>query len=272
MIGAFSGAAFHHIGGAFTEASGFFAEGGFGRIFTHGVTGGITSVLSGGKFGHGFFSAGFSKLAMSNAGFNYNDTSTGAVIGRTVIAAVIGGTTSKISGGKFGNGAGTAAMAQLFNAESSNKRQLNQKNQERLNAQARPDEIAEIVDEAISLTTDEQFKSGKAGYNVDQSRRYVFLEGKGWVDLQHVVSAAYNPFSEFLIGDLPGLGVEIQQAYYGSDSAFMMEDFISNSIGARSAAISTLGLSSDSIGQITQNYIMTQSPLNHSETRKLFKP
>ncbi|WP_277948949.1 T6SS effector amidase Tae4 family protein, partial [Pseudoalteromonas piscicida] len=120
LIGAFSGAAFHHIGGAFTEASGFFAEGGFGHIITHGVTGGITSVLSGGKFGHGFFSAGFSKFAMSNAGFNYNDISSGAIIGRTVIAGIVGGTASKISGGKFGNGAATAAMAQLFNQETSN--------------------------------------------------------------------------------------------------------------------------------------------------------
>ena len=53
LIGAFSGAAFHQIGGAFTEASGFFAEGGFGHILTHGV--------AGGKFGHGFLSAGLTK-------------------------------------------------------------------------------------------------------------------------------------------------------------------------------------------------------------------
>ncbi|MCP3427996.1 RHS repeat-associated core domain-containing protein [Alteromonas sp. LMIT007] len=126
LIGAFSGAAFHHIGGAFTEgAGGFFEAGGIGHIGTHAFTGGVISVLSGGKFGHGFFSAGFSKFAMSNAGFNYNDVSTGAVIGRTTIAAVIGGTASKISGGKFGNGASTAAIAQLFNAEASNARKRN---------------------------------------------------------------------------------------------------------------------------------------------------
>lgn len=60
---------------------------------------------------------------MSNAGFNYDDVSAGAIAERTAIAAIIGGTASTISGGKFANGAQTATMAQLFNAEVSNKRQ-----------------------------------------------------------------------------------------------------------------------------------------------------
>jgi hypothetical protein len=108
---------FRAIGDKF-QGTGFWAENGIGHIGAHAVTGGIISELQGGKFGHGFFSAGFTKFATANAGFDFSDTSTGAVIGRTAIAAVIGGTASKISGGKFANGAGTAAMAHLFNAES----------------------------------------------------------------------------------------------------------------------------------------------------------
>ena len=112
---------FAEIGSAFDGTGGpFYATNGIGHIATHAVTGGVLSTLQGGKFGHGFLSAGFSKFAMSNAGFNYNDVSTNAIIGRTTIAAVIGGTASKISGGKFGNGAATAAMAQFFNQEASN--------------------------------------------------------------------------------------------------------------------------------------------------------
>jgi hypothetical protein len=92
------------------------------HVAAHAVAGGVIADLQGGKFGHGFFSAGFTKFAMGNAGFNYNDISSSAIAGRVAIAAVIGGTSSAISGGKFANGATTAAMAQLFNAEASNNR------------------------------------------------------------------------------------------------------------------------------------------------------
>ncbi|WP_377893759.1 toxin TcdB middle/N-terminal domain-containing protein [Alteromonas sp. R78001] len=124
LIGAFSGAAFHQIGQAFNGKGGAFWEsGGAGHIGSHAVTGGVISTLSGGKFGHGFFSAGFTKFAMGNAGFDYDDISPSAMAGRTAISATIGGTASVISGGKFANGAQTAAMAQLFNAEATNYRQ-----------------------------------------------------------------------------------------------------------------------------------------------------
>ena len=125
LIGAFSGAAFHqigtHFGGKFSSS---FADATLGQqaqwAGSHALAGGVASSLSGGKFGHGFFSAGFTKFAMGNAGFNYDDVSSGAIAERTVVAAVIGGTSSVISGGKFANGAQTAAMAHLFNAETTN--------------------------------------------------------------------------------------------------------------------------------------------------------
>ena len=63
---------------------------------------------------------------MTHTGFDYSpqgyDGSLDAVIGRTLVAAVVGGTASEISGGKFANGAMTAAMAQLFNQEASARR------------------------------------------------------------------------------------------------------------------------------------------------------
>ena len=84
---------------------------------THAVVGGISSVASGGKFGHGFISAGFTKMAMGNAGFNMSNRDWSAIAGRTAVAAVIGGTASALTGGKFANGAKTAAMMHLLNAE-----------------------------------------------------------------------------------------------------------------------------------------------------------
>ncbi|WP_196764408.1 hypothetical protein, partial [Pseudoalteromonas luteoviolacea] len=87
---------------------------------SHAVVGGVSSVLSGGKFGHGFISAGFTKMAMGNAGFNLNNRAWPAIAGRTAIAAIVGGTASALTGGKFSNGARTAAMMHVLNGEMPN--------------------------------------------------------------------------------------------------------------------------------------------------------
>nr|VFJ69468.1 MAG: Peptidase family M23 [Candidatus Kentron sp. DK] len=47
----------------------------------------------------------------------FKGTSTNAVIGRTTAAAVAGGVSAKLGGGKFANGAMTGAFAHLFNNE-----------------------------------------------------------------------------------------------------------------------------------------------------------
>ncbi|KNC68160.1 hypothetical protein AC626_06485 [Pseudoalteromonas rubra] len=121
MIGALSGAAFQKIGSHFGKEFGSFAKASLGEQLqwagAHALTGGVASSLSGGKFGHGFFSAGFTKFTMGNAGFDYKNLSSSAVAGRVAVAALVGGTASVISGGKFANGARTAALAQLLNAE-----------------------------------------------------------------------------------------------------------------------------------------------------------
>ncbi|WP_394203376.1 RHS repeat domain-containing protein [Marinagarivorans algicola] len=137
VIGFISGAAFGAIGEYFngagaanatlTKSRAFFTKFG-GNLLTkgqivaqvslHAAAGGISAVLQGGKFGHGFASAGFTKGVMGGAGFDYSNTETSAIFGRTAIAAIVGGTTSAATGGKFENGAKTAALAHLLNAES----------------------------------------------------------------------------------------------------------------------------------------------------------
>lgn len=73
------------------------------QVFVYGMAGGVMAGLQGGNFGHGFASAGLSVLG-------------GAVGGRDlgaqglVINAIVGGTISKITGGKFASGAQSAAM------------------------------------------------------------------------------------------------------------------------------------------------------------------
>lgn len=116
LTGAFSGAAFGAIGASFDAKSGFWETNGVGHIGSHAVAGGIMSDLQGGKFGHGFFSAGLTK------GINVNGMigSFGAAYdaARIAVSAVIGGTISKITGGKFANGAVTAGFAQMLNGNS----------------------------------------------------------------------------------------------------------------------------------------------------------
>lgn len=86
------------------------------RIGLHAYTGGVISVLQGGIVGHGFWSAGLTKAANVN-GIIGTDQGLDCTYLRVATAAVIGGTISKLTGGKFANGATTAAFAQAFNGE-----------------------------------------------------------------------------------------------------------------------------------------------------------
>jgi hypothetical protein len=139
LIGAFSAGAFYGIGQGFqglhranidswAAASGDAANGIMdslhtfggleltsgqiaGQIASHAVAGGVISDLAGGKFGHGFFAAGFTK----GVGTSINGTFNNGPISGTLSNMVIGGSASVISGGKFANGARTAAYQSLFN-------------------------------------------------------------------------------------------------------------------------------------------------------------
>lgn len=88
------------------------------KALSHAIAGGVMSSLQGGKFGHGFMSAGATELMAPQIGRIYKGKD-GIYHGvRVMAAAVVGGTVSKMTGGKFGNGAVTAAFSRAFNAES----------------------------------------------------------------------------------------------------------------------------------------------------------
>jgi RHS repeat-associated protein len=108
--GVISGDTLHSFGGNYLT-SGQIA----GQIASHAVTGGVISTLSGGKFGHGFFAAGVTKGAGGAWLPGGARLSSGQIAGGTVVSAIIGGTASVISGGKFANGANTGAFQYLFN-------------------------------------------------------------------------------------------------------------------------------------------------------------
>lgn len=81
------------------------------------MTGGVLSVMQGGKFGHGFLAAGFAKaFTPAIEAASTSASSIGNInVAEVAMAAAVGGTVSKISGGKFANGAATAAFANIFN-------------------------------------------------------------------------------------------------------------------------------------------------------------
>ena len=127
FLSGISAAAFSGIGGYLgSNFSGTFAAGlspgGFAlKVLFHGTVGGITSVLGGGRFGHGFASGGVTAL-----GTSLNNSRHIGRLGfsplRVAIGSAIGGTASRLTGGKFANGAVTGAFSQAFNNEMSEVR------------------------------------------------------------------------------------------------------------------------------------------------------
>ncbi|UTW45941.1 hypothetical protein KFE80_03285 [bacterium SCSIO 12696] len=90
-------------------------------VLTYGAIGGIANVLQGGKFGHGFISAGVGAIAGTLLK-GTKAVSTG--LGRIITKSVIGGTISRLTGGKFSNGAVSGAFAAIVAelSDSINKR------------------------------------------------------------------------------------------------------------------------------------------------------
>ncbi|MDK2594977.1 RHS repeat-associated core domain-containing protein [Pseudoalteromonas obscura] len=101
LTGAVSGGLFGAIGAA--------GLGGVNTVAASSLAGGIMSVMQGGKFGHGFVSAGVGAATGRMFGK--------APINRIVGSAIVGGTVSAITGGKFANGAMTAAFATALRAD-----------------------------------------------------------------------------------------------------------------------------------------------------------
>ncbi|MEL7441032.1 MAG: RHS repeat-associated core domain-containing protein, partial [Pseudomonadota bacterium] len=105
----------------YNVVGGVFPGGGFGstawaiKTVAHGVVGGASSVMQGGKFGDGFASA-----AVAQAFSPYIDgidKKTAFSGQRIAAAAILGGATSELTGGKFANGAAIGALARMFNDE-----------------------------------------------------------------------------------------------------------------------------------------------------------
>jgi len=138
MWGAFSAAAFYGVGSYFENvaslnswagtstvgSTGLTAGNLAAKTLMHGVAGGVMSDLQGGKFGHGFASAGVTQ-AFSPGIDQIGGGARSYAGARIAAAAVLGGTASKLSGGNFANGAVTAAFSRAFNDEFEHRARAN---------------------------------------------------------------------------------------------------------------------------------------------------
>ena len=128
LIGAFSAGVFFGIGEKFqtianaNKGAGLKALNGLkphqfaAKVLAHGTAGGVMSTLQGGKFGHGFASAGVAQ-AFAPAIDGIGGRANAYAPARILAASLVGGTSSVLSGGKFANGAVTAAFSRAFNDE-----------------------------------------------------------------------------------------------------------------------------------------------------------
>lgn len=92
------------------------AEGYAMRALTAGAAGGVLASIQGQRFGSGFMSAGLGNALNPAIGSVSDNT-----YAQGFLAAIVGGTVSEVAGGKFANGAITAAFSfaigRLFNGE-----------------------------------------------------------------------------------------------------------------------------------------------------------
>lgn len=123
VIGGIAGAITGGIAGKIGDIFGDVANGSFGnefgRALSHGSVGGVAEEIQGGSFRHGFYAGFAGSAAGSVVGRTALQNIEGAkgVAARTAIVATAAGTASALGGGKFANGAITAAFQHLFNAE-----------------------------------------------------------------------------------------------------------------------------------------------------------
>jgi len=94
-----------------------------GKTLTHAIAGGVLSDLQGGSFGHAFLAAGVTQAMSPQIDLIYEGRGGIYKAARVLAAGIVGGSTSKLTGGKFANGAITAAFSRAFNDEGHNKQE-----------------------------------------------------------------------------------------------------------------------------------------------------
>jgi RHS repeat-associated protein len=175
------------------------------KVIAHGIAGGVMSSLEGGRFGNGFLSAGVSE-AFAGAIDRLdpaNPLGRRVSAERVVAASILGGTTSLVAGGKFANGAITAAFGRAFNEESA---ALKSKRAARatltINSSATPDAASVTDGHAWIVVTDNatgithSYGLWQDGYADDQDPNHERTDVHEDVEFQrHYSAVAWRSYS-----------------------------------------------------------------------------
>lgn len=127
--------------------------------------------------------------------------------------------------------------------------------------------VAEAVDEAIASSTWFERLTGVAGAKIQRKGRYVWTR-YGWVDLQHVISAA-TATNDPMLNAILGVGKEIEQGLGRNKSAFKREDILSNDIGA--AALAYQRLVGGTIGQAIAHVLARYQPMTRQQAAEFLE-
>jgi len=98
------------IGHGFDGAGGIGEPGSVSRMFAHSMVGGVSAEVDGGQFGHGFLSSMVSQSVGTKGVFQSKN-----IVTSVVSNAILQGSISELTGGKFANGAITGAFRTAFN-------------------------------------------------------------------------------------------------------------------------------------------------------------
>ena len=129
-MGAISAGMFNAVGATFGDGIKAGSAKHLQKILAHGVVGGMASRATGGKFSDGFRSAAAAQAfapMIDGIGGEYGSdqwAQSGARAQRIAVAAIVGGSTAAMTGGKFANGAVTAAFSRAFNDEATVNRRM----------------------------------------------------------------------------------------------------------------------------------------------------
>jgi hypothetical protein len=200
-LGAISAGAFNLLGTAFTPIAQT-VLGKIGKTVAHGFVGGAISVASGGDFKSGFLAAGvsqaFSALGLYDGlGATENPQGWGGYVYNAAVAGVVGGTTSSLSGGDFGNGAMTAAFGRLFNDVAHNAKR-----------------VTNLVDRAELLLY--RLSDYVAGFGDTLSYGLTEIV-RGWIGCNDVVDVNSNSYN---FGELSGYALEVSMGATGTARAY----------------------------------------------------
>ncbi|SMN14533.1 Rhs family protein [uncultured Candidatus Thioglobus sp.] len=115
VLGAATAGIANHIGYGNSAFTKWAQKDLYNKAIAHGLSQGAISQISGGNFKSGFISGSISSLSGSYMEGNRGESL--GIGGRTAVAATAGGIAAELGGGKFANGARSAAFVHLFNAE-----------------------------------------------------------------------------------------------------------------------------------------------------------